>query len=73
MSVNKKLLAYHIGRLKDKSAEVRLKSIQELQQLGDPEALSVLREVFDTDSDVEVRKAAQEAGRAIFMKQRADH
>ena len=72
MSVNKKLLAYHIGRLKDKSPEVRLKSIQELEQLGDPEALNVLREVFDTDTDVEVRKAAQEAGRVIFMKQRAD-
>jgi HEAT repeat protein len=72
VSVNKKLLAYHIGRLKDKNPEVRLKSIQELAQLGDPEALEVLRELFDTDADAEVRKAAQEAGRAIFMRQRAD-
>lgn len=73
MSVNKKLLAYHIGRLKDKNPEVRLKSIQELEQLGDPEALNVLREVFENDTDVEVRKAAQEAGRAIFARQRANH
>lgn len=73
MSVNKKLLAYHMGRLKDKNPEVRLKSIQELEQLGDPEALNVLREVFENDADVEVRKAAQEAGRVIFTRQRANH
>jgi HEAT repeat protein len=73
VSVNKKLLAYHIGRLKDKSSDVRLKSIQELEQLGDPEALSVLREVFETDADLDVRKAAQEAGRVIFARQRANH
>jgi HEAT repeat protein len=69
VSVNKKLVAYHIGRLKDRSAGVRLKSIEELAQLGDPEALPALQEVFNHDSDLEVRKAAQEAGRAIFRKQ----
>jgi HEAT repeat protein len=72
VSVNKKLLTYHIGRLKDKNPEVRLKSIQELAQLGDPEALTVLQEVFNTDADVDVRKAAQDAGRAIFTRQQAN-
>ncbi len=68
MSVNKKLVAYHIARLKDKSADVRLKSIRELAELGDPEALDVLQQTYRTDPDVTVRKAAQEAGRAIFLR-----
>jgi len=68
VTVNKKLVAYHIGRLKDKSADVRLKAIHELAELGDPEALEPLQEMYRTDTDLEVRKAAQEAGRAIFLK-----
>ena len=68
MSLNQKLVAYHIARLKDRSAEVRLKSIHELAELGDPAALDALQETFRTDTDLEVRKAAQEAGRAIFLK-----
>jgi hypothetical protein len=63
-----KLLAYHIGRLKDKNRDVRLKSIEELQHLGDVDALPSLQELFKTDPDPEVRKAAQEAGRTIFLK-----
>jgi len=68
VSVNKKLVAYHIGRLKDKNVSVRLKSILELKELGDPDALTALQEVYKGDIDAEVRKAAQEAGRAIFLK-----
>lgn len=68
MSVNKKLVAYHIARLKDRSVEVRLSSIQELAELGDPEALQALQDMFRSDPDVDVRRAAQEAGRAIFLK-----
>jgi HEAT repeat protein len=68
LGVNKKLVIYHISRLKDKSPEVRLKSIQELAELGDPEALEALQETFRTDPDLEVRKAAQEAGRLIYGK-----
>ena len=68
MSVNKKLVAYHVGRLKDKNADVRLKSIRELVELGDPEALDALQETYRTDTDIEVRKAAQEAGRLLFVK-----
>jgi len=68
VSLNQKLVAYHVARLKDRSAEVRLKSIHELAELGDPAALDALQETFRTDTDLEVRKAAQEAGRAIFLK-----
>ena len=66
-----KLLAYHVGRLKDKNRDIRLKSIEELQHLGDSDALAPLQELFKTDPDPEVRKAAQEAGRAIFLKNTA--
>lgn len=68
MSVNDKIVAYHIARLNDRSAEVRLKSIQELAELGDPAALDALQQAFRSDDNLDVRKAAQEAGRAIFLK-----
>ena len=68
MSVNKKLVTYHLARLKDKNAAVRLSSIHELAELGDPEALAALQEAYRSDTDLEVRKAAQEAGRTIFLK-----
>ena len=63
------LLEYHILRLKDKSAAVRLKSINELRLLGDPAAMEALEELFRTDPEPEVRKAAQAAGRELFLKQ----
>ncbi len=66
----KQLVHYHITRLKDKNPTARLKAINELALLGDPEALEPLEAVFRDDSDPEVKKAAQEAGRAIFLKQR---
>jgi hypothetical protein len=64
------LLEYHIGRLKDKSVEVRLKSIQELRLIGDPAAMEPLEQVFRTDTDPAVRKAAQEVGRELFIKKK---
>lgn len=70
MSPNKKLVAYHIARLKDRNVDVRLSSIRELAELNDPDALDALQETFRTDPDVAVRKAAQEAGRAIYVRQR---
>ncbi len=66
----KRLVEYHIGRLQDKNPDVRLKSINELALLADSDALEPLRSVYENDADAEVRKAAQEAGRAIFRKQR---
>jgi hypothetical protein len=64
----KRLVAYHISRLQDKSPDVRLKAISELALLADSEALAALQDVFEHDPEVEVRKAAQEAGRAVFIK-----
>lgn len=63
-----KLVAYHLERLKDKSKDVRLKTITELRLLGDPAALSALEALYRNDSEPDVRKAAQEAGREIFLK-----
>lgn len=67
---NKRIVAYHISRLHDKSRDVRLKSIAELALIADEDALTALRELVEKDPDTEVRKAAQEAGRAIFIKLR---
>ncbi len=64
------LLEYHIMRLKDKNPEVRLKSINELRLLADPAAMEPLEQLFRSDPDPEVRKAAQAAGREIYVKQK---
>ena len=71
VGVNKRIVAYHIGRLQDRSPDVRLKAIQELRLLADPEALGALQEVYRSDSSAEVRRAAQEAGRSIFATDQA--
>ena len=65
---NKRIIAYHIARLQDKNKEVRLKSIAELALMADEDALNALRTLVEKDTDTEVKKAAQEAGRAIFLK-----
>jgi hypothetical protein len=65
------LLEYNILRLKDKNAAIRLKSINELRLLADPAAMEPLEQLFRSDPDPEVRKAAQEAGREIFLKQKS--
>ncbi len=70
-SLSKKLLTYHLARLEDKNPEVRLKAIHEIELLGDADALDTLHQVYSSDSDLEVRRAAQNAGRAIFLKQQA--
>lgn len=63
-----RLVEYHIQRLNDKDPAIRLKAINELRLLGDPAALPALERVFRNDSDPEVRKAAQRAGREIYEK-----
>ena len=65
-----RLVEYHIMRLQDKSMEVRLKSINELRLIGDPAALEPLEQLYRSDPEAEVRQAAQEAGREIFVKNR---
>jgi HEAT repeat protein len=70
-SLAKKLLTYHLARLEDKNPDVRLKAIHEIELLGDVDALDTLRRVYNTDIDLDVRRAAQNAGRAIFLRQQA--
>lgn len=65
-----KLLDYHLSRLNDKRADIRLEAIRELELLEAVEALEALQTIFANDPDLNVRKAAQEAGRAIFRKQK---
>jgi hypothetical protein len=67
-SSTKRLVSYHISRLQDKNRDVRLKAINELSHLVDQDSLDALRSVFENDPDMGVRKAAQEAGRAVFLK-----
>lgn len=67
-----RLVEYHIARLQDKNPAVRLKSIRELALLGDKAALAALEQVYRTDDDPEVRRAAQEAGKTIFFKERSE-
>jgi HEAT repeat protein len=68
VSAQKRLVEYHIGRLRDKNPEVRLKAIGELALLADTDALEALESVFKNDTNSDVRKAAQEAGRSVFLK-----
>jgi HEAT repeat protein len=69
MSTNiKRVIAYHISRLKDKNPETRLKSIQELGQLPDEDSLVALQQAYQTETDPVVKKAAQEAGRLVFSQ-----
>jgi len=64
----KKIVEYHINRLKDKNAELRIKAIKELELLADPDSLQALQDVFESDDNADVRKAAQKAGRTVFLK-----
>lgn len=72
MSNLNRVLTYHLSRLQDKSAEVRLKAIKELELLASGEetlqneVLEALKVAYSTDTDSEVRRAAQEAGRVIY-------
>lgn len=69
-NTQKKIVQYHISRLRDRQREVRLASIRELEEMGDSDALEPLQNVFLSDTDIEVRRAAQAAGRNIFLKSR---
>jgi HEAT repeat protein len=64
----KRVVQYHIARLKDKRPDIRLQAIRELELLADPDALAPLKVVYTNDEDPEVRRVAQEAGRTIFLK-----
>lgn len=71
MVSKQRVTQYHIARLKDKRSAVRLDAIHELLLLEAFDALDALKDVFETDSEEEVRKAAQQAGRLIFLKHKS--
>jgi len=62
-----RIVEYHIARLQNRDRNVRLESVRELALIKAAEALEALKEVYDNDPDIEVRKAAQEAGREIYF------
>jgi hypothetical protein len=68
MSAVERMVIFHIERLKDKNAQVRLKSIEELTLLGSTSALEALESVYRNDPDDTVRLAAKKAGRTIYLK-----
>ncbi len=55
-SNQKKLIQYHLARLKDRRPEARLEAINELTELGDRDALPALQALF------------QHAGRLIYLR-----
>ncbi|MEZ4667782.1 MAG: HEAT repeat domain-containing protein [Anaerolineae bacterium] len=65
---NKRIVTYLIARLQDKSRDIRLKSIAELSLIPDEDALNALKIIVEKDTDTDVRKAALEAARQIFIK-----
>ena len=67
-SNQKKLIQYHLARLKDRRPEARLEAINELTELGDRDALPALQALFETDPDISVRRAAQHTGRLIYLR-----
>ncbi|MCB9451869.1 MAG: HEAT repeat domain-containing protein [Anaerolineaceae bacterium] len=64
---NKRIVEFHIARLQDKNPEVRLKAINELALLPDGDGLVALQAIFEKEEDPNVKKAAQEAGRKVFL------
>lgn len=71
MSV-KRMVDYHIKRLKDKRDHIRLEAIQELIHLGATDALADLEAVYHHDPNDKVRRAAKEAGKVLFANQLLD-
>lgn len=66
----KRLVDYHLTRLRDRRPDIRLSAIHELELLEAEDALDTLRHVFETDPNEEVRQAAKRAGRTIYFKTR---
>lgn len=66
------LVEYHIARLRDKNPRVRAESAVELGLLGDPIALEALEALYRVETEPEVKKAIQEAGRQIYTRKNAE-
>ncbi|PJF42990.1 MAG: hypothetical protein CUN55_09385 [Phototrophicales bacterium] len=65
-----KVLQFHINRLKDRSRDVVLRTIEELIKFGASaeSALPALEQLFRTTEDPVIKKAAQVAGLEIHKK-----
>jgi len=70
MSSMDRVIAFHRARLQDKNPQVRLRSIQELVLLEATDALDALEQIYRSDPDAEVRRAAQRAGRMLYGMRR---
>ncbi|MBZ0314847.1 MAG: hypothetical protein K8L91_00405 [Anaerolineae bacterium] len=64
-----KMIDFHISRLKDRQAEVLLRTIEELLKFGAKaeRALPALEAVYKSATDPNVKEAAHRAGRTIFF------
>lgn len=67
-SSRQKMIAYLLDRARDKVPEIRLRSIQDLGEIGTIDILDDLKAIHDSDTDAAVRQAALEAGRSIFLR-----
>ncbi len=64
---DRRLVDYNIGRLRDKSTTVRIKSIAELRLLDDPSGWEAISQLYQTESDIGVKQAAREALAANYL------
>ncbi len=55
-----------LQRLRDPEPAVRRQALRQLELIGDPRALGALAQLFALDPDLEIRKLAQSAGKAIY-------
>lgn len=65
----KRMVEYHINRLKDKRANIRLQVIEELVLLDAVEALEELETIYHNDPNADVRRSAKDAGKKLFTLQ----
>jgi hypothetical protein len=64
------LSEYYMARLKATSADVRRDAIQRLISIDAVDALEALQEVYLRDTDENIRKDAQKAGRTLWEVKR---
>ena len=64
---DRRLVEYNIGRLRDKSPTVRIKSIAELRLLDDPAGWEAITQLYQTEAEAGVNQAAREALAANYL------
>jgi hypothetical protein len=69
-----KVISFHISRLKDKNTDVLLKTIEQLITFGADakDALPLLEELYKSNEDPDVQKAAQHAGLYIYKQMQTE-